>query len=76
MFLDTFFTLFIEHFQCSFHHSKIKFIIINLYEHLKIIEWNPQLNTVESFIPNYLQTFLHFFTGIVQVYYKISKLTI
>ena len=39
---------FIEQFQCYFHHSKLNFIIINTYEHFKIIELNTQLNKVES----------------------------
>ena len=39
----------IEHFQCYFPHSKLKLIILNSYEHFKIIESNPQLNLVNSF---------------------------
>ena len=33
-------------FQFYFHHSKLKFIITKLYENLKLIEFNPQLNPV------------------------------
>ena len=32
-----------------FHNYVLKFIILNSYEKLKIIEFNPKLNTVESF---------------------------
>ena len=40
---------FIETFQCSFHNSKVKFIILNSYEYFKIIESSPQLNLVKLF---------------------------
>ena len=49
VFIDTIFTLFIEQFQYIFHHYNLKFIILNSYEHFKLIEFNPQLNLVESF---------------------------
>ena len=38
-----------HYFQCYFHHSKLKFIVINAYEHLKLIDSNHHLNPVKSF---------------------------
>ena len=35
-----------------FHHYKIKFIILNSYEHFKLIEPNPQLNQADSVRPH------------------------
>ena len=52
-FLDTFSHYFIEQCQCYFNHSKLKFIIPNLYEHFKVIDLNSQLNSFESFITHY-----------------------
>ena len=48
VFLTLFSQCFIEKFQCYFHHSKLKFIILNSYEYSELIDLNPQLNTVES----------------------------
>ena len=31
------------------HHYKLKFIILNSYEHLKLIEFSPKINQVKSF---------------------------
>ena len=50
LFSHCFHTFLQNNFQCSFHNYKLKFIIINSYEHFKFIELNPQLNIVESFI--------------------------
>ena len=35
--------------HCFLHSYKLKFIILNSYEYLKLVELSPQLNSVESF---------------------------
>ena len=50
VFLTLFSHCFMKKLQCSFHRYKLKFINIKSYEHFKLIELNPQLNRVKSFI--------------------------
>ena len=50
-------------FQCSFHRSELKFVILNSYEHFRRIEPDPQLNPVKSF-----RTHCYFYCSI---YYQI-----
>ena len=46
-------------FECSLHHYKLKFIVINSYEHFKLIWFSPQFNSVELLRTHFLQTFLY-----------------
>ena len=48
-FLTLFYTVLYNIFQCFFHRSKLKFIIIKSYEYFKLVQSNPQLNPVELF---------------------------
>ena len=43
-------TVFYNSFQCYLRRYRIRFVVINSYEHSKLIESSPPLNPFESFI--------------------------
>ena len=67
-FLTLFYNVLHNSFECSIHDSKIKFIILNSYEHFKPIESNPQFNPVETIIT-------HFYSD-SSVYHQIELILI
>ena len=68
-----FHTVLFNSFQCSFHSYKLKFIILNSYEHLKFIESNPCINT---FRIHFIEALLYHITPLVQVFWQFSSHTI
>ena len=52
------------------------FIIINPYEHFKLIDSNHQLNPFKSFRTHFLWTLLYPITPLLQVLYQFSSISI